>query len=86
MIYELLCWRPLLRRILLSLVLNALNLSSFNAASILMPLAAASSFLGCLVCRGVDDIVLPSLSNGLVPKSLPSVFIVNGVTENLVVR
>jgi hypothetical protein len=51
-----------------------------------MSLAAASSCLGCLVCCGVDDNVLPSIWNGLVPKLRAVRFFVYGVTENLVVR
>jgi hypothetical protein len=39
-----------------------------GAASFLMPLEAGLWCLGCLVRRGVDDSVLPSVWDGLVLK------------------
>ena len=58
-----------------------------GAASFWMPLEGGSWCLGCLVRRGVDDSVLPSVRDGLVLK-LRGVrrFLVDGVTKNLVVR
>ena len=51
-----------------------------------MLLAAALSCLGYLVCRGVDDIVLPSISEWPFAEVAWSVLFDNGVTKNLVGR
>jgi hypothetical protein len=52
-----------------------------------MQLEGGSWCLGCLVRRGVDDSVLPSVQDGLVLMLLGfRRFFVDGETKNLVVR